>query len=108
MHLLTTFSSASSESFVCHSPKVSRAVISGQLSPISDGDTISAVSLPVSDRISVGCSLSPDRLVSVGDICAAVSLSLCNISTFLACEFGGGWLLHEFSPHLGLVVIGVV
>lgn len=43
--LLTTFSSASSESFVCHSPELSRAGISGQLSPVSDGDTTSAVSL---------------------------------------------------------------
>lgn len=88
---------------MCHSPKLSRAVISGQLSSISDGDTISAVFLPVSDMISVGCFLPPDRLVSVGDICAAVSLPLSNISTFLACEFGDGWLLHGFlsSPRFG-------
>lgn len=89
--LLTTFSSASSESFVCLCPQLSRAVISGQLSPVSDGDTIGAVSLPVSDRIPV-VALCP-----LTGLCSSVPIPF-NISAFLASEFGDGWLLHEFLP----------
>lgn len=93
---------------MCHSPKLSRAIISGQLSPIRDGDIISAVSLPVSDTISVGCSLFPDRLVSVGDICAAVSLPLSVLVHFWHVNLGMGGCSMNFSPQLaGLVVIGV-
>lgn len=88
---------------MCHFPKLSRAVISGQQSPISDGDTISAVALPVSAMISVGCSLCPDRLVSIWDICAAVSLPLSISVPFWHVNLEMGAV-----PHQGLVVIAQV
>lgn len=62
----------------------------------------------VSDTISVACSLFPDRLVSVGDICAAVSLPLSVLVHFWHVSLGMGGSSMNFSPQLaGLVVIGV-
>jgi len=106
--LFTPFSSASSKSFVCHSPKLSRAVIFGRLSPITAGDTSSASSLPVSDMISAGCSLFPDRSVTSGDICAAVYLSFSISVNFWRVNLGKGGCSTNSSPLLeGLVVIAI-
>lgn len=102
--LFTPFSLAFAESFVCHSPKLSRAVISGRLSPITAGDTISALSLPVSDMISAGCSLFPDRLVTSRDICAAVSLPFSISVSFWHMNLGKGDCSMNFSHLYGLVV----
>lgn len=92
-------------SFVCYSPKLSRAVISGRQSPVTAGDTIRALILPVSDMTPAGCSLFPDRSVTRGDICTAVSLSLSVAASFWHVSLGKGGCSGIFCPLLdGLVV----
>lgn len=93
--------------FVPHSPKLNRTVISVQLSPTTVGDTTSILSLPVSDVISAGCSLLPNRSVTSYAICAAASISL---SIPLCCchvNLGKGGCPMNFSYLDGLVVIAI-